>query len=190
MRPGRFPEFSSAASAPHDLPDPHPPRADLAQHRATLTTLAGRGNPLAQPLWLALDRPGQTFIAAERADLERIADQDTAVVLFNCLGTYFRPFRFGAVGGRDMQQLVEQAASICGLPNAGRHPPLAELLCALPALQSEIAALVTLAGVPAAVATEILARTTASGTLLRRKLEPVSGPIERALARLLGAAHG
>ncbi len=177
-------------AAPHDLPDPHPPRADLAQHRATLTALAGSGNPLAQPLRVALDRPGQTFIAAASAILERIADQDAAVVLLNGLGSYFRPFRFGAGGGRDMQQLAEEAASICGPENADRHPPLAELVRALPALQSEIAALVTLAGVSDAVATEILARTSASGTLLRRKLEPVSGPIERALACLRGTAHG
>jgi len=56
----------------------------------------------------------------------------------------------------------------------------------VPELAEEIRAMVALAGMGAEVATPVLALTTASGTLMRKKLEPVINPILQLFAALRG----
>ncbi len=174
-------------TVPEDLPDPRAARADLERHRAALESLAGAGNTLAGALIRALDRSGQSFAAAAVALLERLTDQNAAVVLLNSIGEYYRAFRLEESTGCEFDALRRRAAeTLHGSPSA----ELAALRRAVPELERELVALLTLAGVTDALATAILAQTTASGTLLRRKLEPVCAPLCAELNGLLGAARG
>jgi len=173
-------------AVPDDLPEPKPPRADFQNVRDALETLASTRNRLAQSLHRALDARGQTFAATAATLLDRMTDQDAAVALLNSIGGYFRSVPIEA-NPRDLRALVEDATAL-----TDRSPPgeLAEILHAAPALKPEIRAVLVLGNLSDAVATEILARTTASGTLLRRKLEPVAAPLRAKLDCLLGLDHG
>jgi hypothetical protein len=175
--------FLQAAS--DELPDPWPARADLGDYRPALSALAAAGQANAAALARVLDRPGQSFAAVAADLLARLTDQDAAAALLNAIGDYFRAFRLEPAEVREVQTLLDRADAAV----TERHPALAALLDATPGLAREIAALTALAGVSDAIATEILARTTASGSLLQRKLEPVSAPLRRLLARLRGAPH-
>jgi hypothetical protein len=66
----------------------------------------------------------------------------------------------------------------------------AEAIAAAPQLAAELRALAALAGLSEATAVPVLTRTTAVGPLMRRKLEPVLGPILREIAVLRGATGG
>jgi len=61
-----------------------------------------------------------------------------------------------------------------------------QLLQAVPGLTREIHAMLALSCMDVDIATPIMSQTTASGTLMRKKLEPVSLPVLQLLAVLSG----
>jgi hypothetical protein len=60
----------------------------------------------------------------------------------------------------------------------------------LPSLEPELRAMHALARMDEAVVTPIFARSSASGSLMRRKIEPVIRPVLEAIAVLRRPAHG
>lgn len=141
------------AAQPDELPAPCAARADYAAWHERLAPLAAP-NPLAALLMKLLDRRGQAFLATAEELLGHPLDKYTVALLLDEVGKYF--------------------AAACGADTRA-------LLAAAPELEREIAAVQTLAQCCEALATPILARTTATGTLLRRKLEPV---VELLLAQI------
>ena len=101
----------------------------------------------------------------------------------NALGEYFRAARLGAPDTRDIHAILENAQQV--LTQSDHPPPLAAVLRAAPNLKNECRALLVLSQLGEAAVTEIMARTTAEGSLLRRKLEPVTAPIRHELDILL-----
>ena len=154
---------------PDHLPNPLPARPDYAEHADRLASLAAT-NPLARLAARVLDAPGQTFIATCEGLLERPVNNDSAAVLLNAIGKYFSGVAAEQATLRDIEALLEQAG-------AGADAHAQELLEALPALQREVAAMRVLAGTSEALILDILAKTSASGTLLRRKLDSVITPL-------------
>ena len=71
-----------------------------------------------------------------------------------------------------------------------RESQAQELLAALPSLQREVVAVYALARMDEAIVTPIFARSSASGSLMRRKIEPVIRPVLDQIAVLQGAGHG
>ena len=63
-----------------------------------------------------------------------------------------------------------------------------QLLEAIPELNNEVRAMLALSCLDANIATAIMSQTTASGTLMRKKLEPVSTPILHLISVLTGKA--
>jgi hypothetical protein len=173
------------AAVPHDLPGSRAARADYREQQAALTPLLASGNLFARLIAQALSGPGQDFLDACQAALQRPSHQAVVVALLNVLGEYFQAARVGAPNARDIADIMQVAER--AVARAADTPALAELLRAAPALAAECRALITMSHVREAAVTEILARTTAEGSLLRTKLEPATAPILRALAVLRGA---
>ncbi len=148
---------------PDTLPDPLPPRADLEASRDRIATLAGAGNAPAALLTRLLDSPGQTFLATAEELLGHPVDKYVAARLLNSIGAYFAP-------------------AAC----TDDDPPIDALRVAAPEWKAEIEAMRVLALVNESSATPVLSQTTATGTLLRRKLEPVTKPILARFAVLRG----
>jgi hypothetical protein len=148
---------------PDELPELLPPRAGLDASRARLQALANAGNAPAALLARLLDGPGQTFLATAEELLRHPVDKYVTARLLNTIGAYF--------------------AAAAGL---GDDDPALAALQTIPECKAEIAAMRTLAPVNESVATPVLAKTTAEGTLLKRKLEPVTAPILAQLAVLRG----
>jgi hypothetical protein len=65
-----------------------------------------------------------------------------------------------------------------------------EAAAAAPHFAAELRALAVLAGLSEATAVPVLTRTTAVGPLMRRKLEPLLGPVLGEIAVLRGSAGG
>lgn len=170
------------AACPHDLPERHPARSDLAACDQVLAPLTARGNRLAALLRRLLDGPGQTFLAVSEELLRHPLDKETVAMLLDVIGAYFAPARLEGESASDVVQAVGRAEAAVAAPPAGSE--LAALLAALPSHRSEIAAMLALAHCGEPLVTPILARTSASGTVLRRRLEPAFAPLLRCYATL------
>jgi hypothetical protein len=170
---------------PDELPDPLPARADHANYRDRLAALAADGNTLAALLAKLLDSPGQTFLAVSETQLQHPVDKYTAAKLMDIIGNYFRP----ALGAQKPAGDVGVAIAATEKLMAVSSGEPAALLETVPELRQEIGAMLTLAHTGEALVTPIIAASTASGTLLRRKLEPVLEPLLQQYAVLRKTAH-
>jgi hypothetical protein len=168
------------AATPDDLPDAVPARPDYDDYRVRLAALADDGNRLAAFLARLLDAPGQTFLAVSEAQLQHPVDKYTVAALMEIIGNYFAPARAAPAPAGGIGAALESAAARLASPSG--EP--AALLEKLPELRNEIGAMLTLAHAGERLITPIIAVTTASGTLLRRKLEPVLDPLLRQYAVL------
>jgi hypothetical protein len=170
---------------PDTLPDPLPARADSANYRDRLAALAAQGNAPAVLLAKLLDAPGQTFLAVSETPLQHPVDKYTVAKLMDIVGNYFRP----ALGAQKPAREIGAAIAATENLMAAADGELASLLQAVPDLRGEITAMLTLAHTGEALVTPIIAASSASGTLLRRKLEPVLEPLLRQYAVLRKTAH-
>ncbi|MHB8166478.1 MAG: hypothetical protein ACYDDT_06855 [Sulfuricella sp.] len=170
---------------PDDLPEPHAPRADWEARRAELAPLIAQGNTYARQLERLLSGPGLAFLQTSEEVLRHPENQDVVVALLNAVAAYFSALRPG-VGDRgcSVEAALAHAEALC----SGNEQPveIRGLLNAVPDLAGEIRAMIALACIGAEVATPVLALTTASGTLMRKKLEPVITPILHLFAALTG----
>jgi hypothetical protein len=162
---------------PRHLPQPLTARPDLLQHGIALGALADKGNALARTLLLTLDAAGQTFVHTCRLVMERPTHPEVTAAALNVIGAYFRP---GSVtpAERDIRAIVayaDVAHREAQQPN--ERSQLGSILRATPDLAPDLRALLVLAGVSERVVVDILAHTSASGTVLQKKLQPVTSII-------------
>lgn len=163
---------------PDKLPVQLPPRADSEQVADTLQQLSDSGNDLAGQIQRVLSGAGQGFIQTCESILKKPANQEVVCALFNAIGLYF--------SNRSVIDLEQQAEStgqaeqdVQQLINAAKlqveaTDEAAAVMAQCPQLASEICAIYALAGVTDAIATPVFARTDAIGTVMRKKLEPVT----------------
>jgi len=150
---------------PDDLPLPLPARADYAGLADSLADLSAN-NPLAAALLRVLSGPGQTYLSAVRDVLQRPEIQEVVGNTFRALSEYFAPLK-----AADSDELASAILA--------RDPGRAE----------DLAALRRLAQVHESQCRDIFARTTAIGSLMRRKIEPLTTPILADIACLLGPSR-
>ena len=143
---------------PDRLPNPRAARAD----HANVPQLAG--NPYSVMLGKALLGQGQTFVATIATILDRPEIQEVVNHTLNALAQWCAPLR----------QLDE----------AARIAARTELLDAAPQFASDCDALDALAAVDADTVRPIFLKTTAIGSLMRRKIQPIVTPLLDAIAVL------
>jgi len=156
---------------PDELPEPIPARPDYTIHAARLSALTEAGNDTARRLERVLASPGQTFVAACERLLEHPVNNDAAAALLNAIGSYFRPLAPELGPSRDIAQIIERAGAI------DPASPVGAIANEFPELRATLAAARVLAQADEQLIIEILAKTSASGTLLRRKLDAVVTPL-------------
>lgn len=176
------------AEVPNDLPEAIPARADFPQYQATLAGLAEVGNACAAVLMRTLDSPGQTFLQVAEKALRRPSNQDAVVCLLNAVGAYFKPCQLDAVA-QDMDAILHTARETWrqAVTGTGGHAELNALAAMDSALGREVQALLVLSQVDENLLNTIFAHTTAVGTLMNKKMEPVVLPILAQFAVLRGA---
>jgi len=174
---------------PDALPEPLAPRADAADHLPALDGLSAAGNPFARILQRVLSGPGQTYVQTCEQAFKRPSNQDAVCELLDTMGAYFFPARITAMHFGDVTELMAQGeAGFSASPDADRSriDACAEIAERLPALAAELRAIQILAHVGEPLVRTIFSRTDAVGSVMRRKLEPVTAPILKQLAVLRG----
>ena len=176
-------------AVPDDLPHPGVARHDFEKYRDELSRLSASGNLLARVLMKVLDSPGQTFLQTVAAVLKKPSHQEVVVSVLNTIGNYCSAFCSEQIIADDMEAIVSQAGQQCeGCQNHDNEfaRQLVQLLEAVPELRPEITALLALASVREHLVSDTFARSTAIGSLMRQKIEPITGPLSNLLAILLG----
>lgn len=168
---------------PDDLPNPLPARADWETLHSRLAPLSAAGNRYATILSRVLSSHGQTFLHVTEEVMQQPDTQDVVRALFNAIASYF-----AAVQPASREHTLESARqeALTLLNNADED--LQAVLAAAPVLKNELGAILMLARCSASVAAPILNRTTAIGTLMRRKLEPVTSVMRQQMALLRDTA--
>lgn len=175
---------------PDALPNPVPARSDWETLKPALESLIQQGNPYAQQIYRTLSGTGQTFLYACEEVIRQPAAQEVVNVLFNALGNYFRSgMAETLLSSSTMEGMIKDAEQLCSAPatsDLAQDTSLQGLLQTFPQLKPEICAVLVLSGVSTALVEPIFARTTAIGTLMRTKLEPVTLPLLQQIAVLRG----
>ena len=174
---------------PDELPEDLPAHPRYEELRARLDELAGAGNLYAQQLRRVLSARGQVFMATAETVLKKPLNQDVVVALVGAIGNYFAGVRRDEdkPQGLEVAALVERAQQ--RWVNAATDEPLYQLKDKLPDCEAEAVAMLALADVSEALVLPIFARTDAIGTVMRRKLEPVTAPLLQQFQVLRRAAR-
>ncbi len=138
------------------------PLAAHAQHGAASAALANElaaGHPLIQALERALSAQGQTFLDAASDILERPETQEVVSRTVNAIGRYLS-------GASDWNQAEQPRSDVCQ------------------AFAPKLEATARLARCNDSLVQPIFARSTAIGSLMRRRIEPVITPLLKDIAAL------
>lgn len=160
----------------------HPAHAVLAD---ALDAPARRGNPVARQLLRVLDAPGQAYLHTACAVLRKPANQDVVVALMDALWDYFEPMRLDPRRRRSMDELLADATGYC-VDGPGRAEAVAEVLAHCPECADRVHALVALSMVSEQLVSPIFGLTDAVGSVMRKRIEPISRPVLDRMEELSG----
>ena len=146
-------------------------------------TLDGLDNPVARQLARVLSPAGQAFVQTTTTVMRKPATQDVVVLLLEGIESYFQTVRPGPAPSVEMAELVATAREQVAAEAEG---PWAAVRAALPESEPLLAAMRALSWVGVPLVNPIFARTDAIGTVMRRKIEPVTRPLLEQLALLSG----
>ncbi len=162
------------AACPEDLPDQPAAHPDYAE----LAALAADGNPIAGLLAQMLSAPGQAFIETVFRVFDKPSNQEVVNLALDAIAAHMSPAR--PEGRVDATLEALQAESADWLRSAQ-----ASALCAQPSVDdAQLRALRILSGLSYGIVRPVFRDSTAIGSLMRRKLQPVLTPLLAELARL------
>lgn len=168
-------------ATPDALPEQQPAYAGFDELKPALEPLAVQ-NRFARALLKIFSPEGQSYLHTVEGILRKPANQDVVVALTNTIGAYFTDTRIEQTFPRDIGQLVSDSAAA----TKNGDIDMAGLLAAMPDLEPALAAMLVLSRISDEIVTPIFAKTTAEGTLMRKKLEPVTAPLFEQIAILRG----
>jgi hypothetical protein len=165
-------------TTPDNLPAQQPPHPAWDAARETLAELCNTGNPYALQLCRLLSAAGQGYLATLETVLLKPANQDVVVALLHAIASYSEAIRFDA--GRyecmdDIRKAVEELLdNDCAADSA-----LGDVLCMVPELENQLRAMLEMSLLDEPVVNPVFSRTDAIGTVMRKKLKPVSDVIRQ-----------
>lgn len=170
-------------ACPDDLPEPIPPHVGLSDTRTRLAPLLIEANPWARALCRVYSSAGQTWLKTAGQVLAKSTTQDLVVTTLRTVASYFATLRPEGEADLSLADLVAEAHDAISSP---AQVDLLSCLDAVPGLRDQFIAMRFLSGLGYGVLRPVLRDTTASGSLLRRKLEPSVQPILHRLDLLRG----
>ena len=164
--------------------DQHP---QFEHWQQELVELAAKGNQLATFLLNLFSQEGQAWLKTAELVLKKPANQDVVVALFEAIESYFKSIRPHTEKRRSLDQIMSEVATLC---DCNESMPYSDDIAALknhiPAIIPTLNSLFILSCVGEQLAAPVFATTDAVGTVMRRKLEPISRPLSEQLTILLG----
>ena len=170
-----------------EIPQSASEHPQLQAWRDTLTEFADNKNRLAGFLLNILAQPGQAWLKTAEQVLKKPVNQDVVVALFEAIEDYFVDIRPHSDKRRGIEQIMNEASSFCEITESSIFKDdVNQLKTAIPEIIPLIQSLFVLSCVGEQLVAPIFATTDAVGTVMRRKLEPISKPLSNQIDVLLG----
>ena len=165
---------------PDALPEPAAAHPLLATIADPIDDLVAHGNPLARLLRRTLDGPGQAFVQTALRVFDRPSNQEVVNLGLDYIAAYFAAARPEERPDATLEGLHDEAEAWA------RDSRWAAELETLPGVERPwLVALRLLSGLGYGVVRPVFRDSTAIGSLMRRKLEPVTTPLLAELRCLL-----
>jgi len=167
-------------AVPDDLPEPLQPHAQWARLQPQLAALADSGNPFARQYLRLLGPAGQAFLATVERVMQKPSNQDVMVELMQALAGYSSMLPLSHAGLSAIEALGPAADALMSGEQAqddAASQALSALLQTLPQERQRIRAMLVLAMLDEPMLNPVFSRTDAIGTVMRKKLKPVTGPV-------------
>jgi hypothetical protein len=168
---------------PDHLPEQTIAHPEYKNIKSKLAEMDAAGHPVARQLLRVLSPAGQTYIKTAANVIKKPANQDVVIALLEAIESYFATLCPSPPVSAEMSELVEQARQAC---RDRTLPAINAVLEVVPESEALLHAMLVLSWVGVHLVNPIFARTDAIGTVMRRKLEPVSVPILDMLLTLSG----
>jgi len=168
---------------PDDLPEQTVAHPEYENLKIKLAELDAAGQPVARQLLRVLSPAGQAYIRTAATVIKKPANQDVVVALLEAIESYFATVCPARPASLEMSELVTQANQSC---TEKAIPAINEVLELAPESEGLLQAMLALSWSGVHLVNPVFAQTDAIGTVMRRKLEPVSGPILDMLLALSG----
>ncbi len=170
----------------HTIPEQAEEHTLLAQWSEPLNTLAINKNKYAQILIEMLRPEGQAYFKTIEAVLKKPANQDVVVALFEAIEKRFNAIRPHDKKHRDIDRILSEVQAHCAqCANDEDRKALDEINALSSELKSMLENLIVLSCVGEQLIAPIFATTDAVGSVMRRKIEPVTTPLTNCLNMLM-----
>lgn len=170
--------FLATANFPEMLPA-HPQFETLAP---TLEALADAGNGAAALLSHLLSGAGQTYLDTLQRIFKKPSNQDVINISLDLVARYFSAARPEGLVDMTLDELIDDADRWLADPDS----PAASLLAIDAGLAPMLRAMRVLSGLSYGIVRPVFRDSTAIGSLMRRKLEPIITPLMAEVAQLQG----
>jgi hypothetical protein len=167
------------ASTPDAIPLPPAPSPRLETLAEPLRQLEQQGNGHAAALLRLLNPQGQAFLNTLQRVLNKPANQEVVVAALDAVQAYLAALRPEGDPNQDLPRLAKQAEQ-----ELEQLPELAACQQALPQLHAQWLALRQLSGLGYAILRPYLGDSSAIGSLMQRKLQPVTQRLNQLLETL------
>jgi len=172
------------SAQPDDIPETRPAHPLWEPYGARLEALAGDGHALAALAARVLSPAGQAYLDTLLKVLNKPSNQDVVNTTLDVVADYFSPARPQGRVDHSLPQLFAEADEWLAA-----DPDAAALAADLPELAPGLRAMRVLSGLSYGVVRPVFGDSTAIGSLMRRKLEPVLAPLGEQILSLYGARH-
>jgi hypothetical protein len=170
---------------PDDLPETAQPHPRLPEFQAELQAMAEQGNVFARQMLRTLDTAGQAFLKTASNVMKKPANQDVVISLLEAIEQYFCDVHPGTPACRDIDTILHNARECC--ENRHASPEQAgEVIETLPEIRDLAESALVLSQMGVDVVNPIFAVSDAIGSVMRRKIEPISKPFFEHTNRLMG----
>jgi hypothetical protein len=169
---------------PDELPESVPERRDATDMRAALAPLVDAGDPCAALVLRVLSGPGQSFLKTLHQFLAKPPTQELIGSAFALMRDYFGVLRPEGDPALPLETLLAEARDFVSMPQTDTS--VAACLELAPELAKDLLCMHVLSGVGYATIRHYLIDSTASGSLMRRKLAPVLDVLQGQIDTLRG----
>lgn len=171
---------------PDDLPDAEVPRADAEMIAETLADELAAGNATAGLLVRVTSAGGQAFLRTLSAVVDKPPNQDIVSAGFDLLRGYFSALRPDGDPNLTIDELLADGRGFAGLEQESVSPEVRGVLERLPGVAQDLMAMRVLSGTGYGLIRPLLPDPTTLGSLMRRKLTPVTELLQAQLEQLRG----
>ena len=165
----------------HACADDLPVEVDAHEHydviKQQLEPLLEEASPYALMLEKVLSAKGQAFVKTAEDALKKPGNQDVVVSLLEAISKYFETILPEKFIDDDIEAICSEAQTLCRSDNEALNKVVASLQGSVEDVQKYLSAMTVLACLSVKLVNPIFARSDAIGTVMRKKIKPVTDPV-------------